>query len=211
MLHPHLDDKRRESFRPNSPVFHKDYPNPISDREITMSWLSYEIQKSDSLRTAKQRIDNYFEDSVLFEKFPELEKLAGKDKNKLLPISIFKSKRKLDDALIYKQHALFLSETIPFQLQTMLIDLINIGQAKGLKIALSHYKIIPLKAYLEPLAKARVRGPNFSDKLITQKLSEANIPTVLRRLGSNSHACAATHWPPSPWTQRTPAMSYRRS
>ena len=175
---PLVDDKVRETLRGTAVVFCNNEIK-VTDTELAMALICNELVAAENKFCSNNYIQKTFPSSVLLSKFPELQKQM--DDDGLLPASVFVSKRKLVDALIYKNHAIYLSEAIPRMLGSKLIEIANAGATSGLKIQVSHYFVVPLEQYLEPLEKALDRGPSFSEMHVTDRLREVNATSVLTR------------------------------
>lgn len=179
-LQANLDDELRRKYRPHADRFAVPYPTPVADCHIAKAWLWHEMVTAGRRITLERYIRNQFEDSLLFEMFPELRGQC--DAEGLLPAELFKSKRQLGHAVIYKNHAIRLSEAMPYELETRLVGIATSGTNKSLKIRLSHYAIQPVSKFHDPMLKAIVRGPSFAERFVTEKLHTRNQTTILQRI-----------------------------
>lgn len=179
-LEKKLDGTLRAEHRPFADQFIIPYPQPVTDHHLAKSWLCTELCRSLSRITAERYIRNEFEDSLLLEMFPELRKEM--DDQGLFPAGLFKSSRQFGQAIVYKNHAIRLTEAMPYDLETRLVGITTAGTNQTLKIRLSHYAIVRASDFHDPMFKAIVRGPSFAEKFVTQKLYTPNQTSVLERI-----------------------------
>lgn len=173
-----LSENDIQKYRGYIPIFAPDrnaLTKDIENNALAMAKLCFLSERAESRILAERHISEKFEDSRLFELFPELEKNI--DKDGLLPISCFE--KILPDAVQYKNYALYLS--VPYRLTRQLLSLVEKNPSQQLRLRINHYKICPIANYFERLEEEFVRGPSFKKDALLKRLYVPNTMTVLQR------------------------------